>query len=361
MVAIIIVNALIPQMVVGIMIKYTQAGNRFFCTILFMLILLSCSLFVYPKGAFRNIEVGQTGPNFVLEGGKGETYNLISEGAAANLFIFWRPGQSRSERAMADLQKVWMEMAGKEINIIGITGAEDKEEMIKAGEELGLTFPIVMDPNREVYGAYGALTVPSLGILDKDGILVYYHANYDQKFSKRIKGELEILLGTLSREDLEAQLTDVEPKLSDEQKTAIRYSNLAGKLLTQGKLDRALSYFQKAYEADKNNKELLVVISTLLIKMERWAEAGEIMGEIEAEFPKNTRVFLNKAIIALHNNDLEASRSALEYALVRNPRLADGYFYLGQIEEISGNTEAALGAYKKAVHLLLPDVKAIKK
>ncbi len=42
---------------------------------------------------------------------------------------------------------------------------------------MGLTFPIVTDPGRKVYGAFGAFTVPSLGILDKDGTLVYFTAS----------------------------------------------------------------------------------------------------------------------------------------------------------------------------------------
>ena len=71
------------------------------------------------------------------------------------------------ERLYASLRHQGFELLGVSIDAEG-----DRDAILEFQEEFGLSFPILVDPSKEAYRAYGATGVPESFLIDANGRLV---------------------------------------------------------------------------------------------------------------------------------------------------------------------------------------------
>ncbi len=82
---------------------------------------------------------------------------------------FWATwcGPCRSE--MPSMEKVYNELKNEGFVILAVDLAEDNKTVQSFVDELGITFPVVLDQSGEVGGAYDARSIPTTYIIGRDG------------------------------------------------------------------------------------------------------------------------------------------------------------------------------------------------
>ncbi|MEE9550411.1 MAG: TlpA disulfide reductase family protein [Candidatus Binatia bacterium] len=83
-----------------------------------------------------------------------------------NFFATWC-SECRPEMPM--FEKLHQEFASQGLAVLGINFREGKRTIRKYAEELGLTFPLVLDPNGQISRSYGVIGLPTTFLIARDG------------------------------------------------------------------------------------------------------------------------------------------------------------------------------------------------
>ncbi|MFZ1945976.1 MAG: TlpA disulfide reductase family protein [bacterium] len=120
---------------------------------------------------------GRLAPDFTLTStSRGDTLTLSESSGQPILLVFYDAGDMPSRHAMPYVAEWHRRYAGDGLEVIGIHSSEFEPMRIlynalEAGGSAGVTFPVGMDFDRTVYGAYGIKTLPTYFVL-KPGLEV---------------------------------------------------------------------------------------------------------------------------------------------------------------------------------------------
>ncbi len=120
------------------------------------------------------IEKGNIAPDFELQalhGGQMKLSDLRGKKVIVNLWATWCP-PCRAE--MPDMQSFYEENKDKGVVILGVnlTQTETKSEAVSTFvETYGITFPILMDVDKQVSNVYKAISIPTSFIIDSKGVI----------------------------------------------------------------------------------------------------------------------------------------------------------------------------------------------
>lgn len=119
------------------------------------------------------LAVGQTAPDFTLETLDGEKARL-SDFRGKPVFVnFWATWCPPCRAEMPDMQKLY-DNEDIEILAINLTNTEKSEDGVAAFvEEMGLTFPVLMDPKGEISSTYNVKAYPTSYMIDAEGKISY--------------------------------------------------------------------------------------------------------------------------------------------------------------------------------------------
>lgn len=96
------------------------------------------------------------------------------------LLDFWTYSCVNCHRTMPHMQR-WQETYGKDgLTIIGVHTPEfafekDEKNVQKAVETMGITYPVVLDPDFAIWNLYANRWWPRAFLVNKDGVVVYDH------------------------------------------------------------------------------------------------------------------------------------------------------------------------------------------
>ncbi|GIO04202.1 hypothetical protein J31TS6_02300 [Brevibacillus reuszeri] len=120
------------------------------------------------------IEKGNLAPDFELQalhGGQMKLSELRGKKVIVNLWATWCP-PCRAE--MPDMQSFYEENKEKGVVILGVnlTSTETNPEAVSSFvEAYGITFPILMDVDKQVSNVYKAISIPTSFIIDSKGVI----------------------------------------------------------------------------------------------------------------------------------------------------------------------------------------------
>ncbi|RMF88111.1 MAG: tetratricopeptide repeat protein [Nitrospinota bacterium] len=190
--------------------------------------------------AYRFVDIGDPYPAFCAQQlGGGE---LCSDRYADQIVIitFVKPDQRYSQETLIDLQSIQQRYAQKQVAVLAIvSGTVDKAALTRFVKEQGISFPLVLDPDRKIYGQFGVFVYPSTGIFGPDTRLKYYLPARRINFRQHVEGYVRFLRGEISAEELEQIIHPVVAKTDARYKKAEEYYNFARIYFRQGKLDQA--------------------------------------------------------------------------------------------------------------------------
>lgn len=85
------------------------------------------------------------------------------------LINFWASWCRECRPEMPVLQSLHRELAARGLVIVGINAREDARAVARYAEELGLTFPLVLDPAGKINDLYGVIGLPTTFVVARDG------------------------------------------------------------------------------------------------------------------------------------------------------------------------------------------------
>lgn len=116
-------------------------------------------------------EIGQLAPDFALQDTRGKRW-VLSDLEGQVVFInFWATWCPPCRKEMPSMQRLYASMGQEKFKMLAILSNDDPVLADTLAKKLGVTFPIVIDPESETGRAYGITGVPETFIVDKNGIL----------------------------------------------------------------------------------------------------------------------------------------------------------------------------------------------
>jgi peroxiredoxin len=70
---------------------------------------------------------------------------------------------------MSVFERLHLEFVARGLSVVGINVRERTATVRAYSKELGLTFPLVLDPQGKIYAAYGVIGLPTTFLIDRDG------------------------------------------------------------------------------------------------------------------------------------------------------------------------------------------------
>ena len=120
------------------------------------------------------------------------------------------------------------------------------------------------------------------------------------------------------------------------------YHNLGYALQQQGKLDEAISYYQKARELRPDSIEAEVL----------WANALNMQGKLSPEQQLHYASINNKLGHKRRQaNDLSVATEYYQQAIALNPNFVEAHYHLGRLLQLAENWTEAIAAYQTALKI----------
>jgi thiol-disulfide isomerase/thioredoxin len=107
---------------------------------------------------------------------------------------FWASWCAECRPEMPMLEGLHREFASRGLAIIGINAREDKQAVGNYATELGLTFPLVLDPGGKNNHLYGGIGLPTTFVIGRDGRAVAFGVGSRDWASPPARALIETLL-----------------------------------------------------------------------------------------------------------------------------------------------------------------------
>jgi peroxiredoxin len=115
---------------------------------------------------------GAAAPAFELPGLDGGSLALSQMDGKVVLVNFWATWCKPCEDEMPSMEKLYRELHGTDFELVAISVDGDRATVAEFRDKLGLTFPILLDPEQDAAAAYQTFRFPESFLIGRDGIVV---------------------------------------------------------------------------------------------------------------------------------------------------------------------------------------------
>ena len=112
---------------------------------------------------------GMWPPQFTGQAVTGEEVSLAALQGRVVLVNFWASWCAECRPEMPMFERLHSDFAAQGLTVLGINFREDAQTIQRYAETLGLTFPLVLDPQGEIFKLYGAIGLPTTLLVGRDG------------------------------------------------------------------------------------------------------------------------------------------------------------------------------------------------
>lgn len=128
------------------------------------------------------VKAGQGAPDFTGRATDGRSFTLSALRGKVVVLYFFSASVGASLTEMRYLEtEVFQKLAARDdFQLIAIGRGHTREELVRAGGENRLTFPLVADPQAEVFGLYFTKFVPRTVVVRRDGTIASLASGYHE-------------------------------------------------------------------------------------------------------------------------------------------------------------------------------------
>ena len=110
------------------------------------------------------------------------------------LLNFWASWCLECRPEMPVLERLHREFARRGLAVVGVNAREDPPAVGRYARELGLTFPLVLDPDGKINTQYGVIGLPTTFVVARDGQAVAFAIGAREWASAPARALIETLL-----------------------------------------------------------------------------------------------------------------------------------------------------------------------
>ena len=198
--------------------------------------------------AFANVPVGAVVENVSLPALAGGEQHLLSD-TNVSVFIFLKPGQEHSNQVMVQITACEKELAGKPVHWCAVVSDRVPRAEVEAQiQAAGFTLPVLIDQGDALYGRFGVVLHPVVGITDPHRRLVAYQPFAKVNYRAFIRAQIRHALKEITDAELAEVLQPTAAVLGGEASVAHRYFRLAEKQFLSTNYDQAFSNLKKSLD-----------------------------------------------------------------------------------------------------------------
>jgi len=163
---------------------------------------LLCSLIngqekqVYNDGYL--VKTGDKAPDFVINEAGGKTYRLSDLKGRVVMLQFTASWCSVCRQEMPFIEKeIWKPWKEAGLAVIGIDRDEPLDKVLKFKKDIGVTYPLALDPDADIFGLYALeeAGVTRNVIIDRNGKIVFLTRLFDRAEFDLMKKAISSQLG----------------------------------------------------------------------------------------------------------------------------------------------------------------------
>jgi cytochrome c biogenesis protein CcmG/thiol:disulfide interchange protein DsbE len=120
------------------------------------------------------LRIGDTAPSMTLSGTDGATVR-IPENLTGKVVLlhFWQIGCSSCKLEMPAMDTLYKQYRRKGLEILAVNVGQKKEAVRTFAAELGVSYPLLIDPDEKAARLLGVTDVPRTYVIDRSGIVRY--------------------------------------------------------------------------------------------------------------------------------------------------------------------------------------------
>ncbi|MBU0673832.1 MAG: tetratricopeptide repeat protein [Proteobacteria bacterium] len=307
---------------------------------------------------FRSVHPGDSLPSVTIKNLKDQQNVALDsfQGKPLIAVFFGADIATKKERSIETLKVIHEleeHLAEKGVTTLVVdVQEEDTPDIINdVISQSGLGLPVYSDVDRQAYGGLGIFVMPSILLVGADGKITS-GMGYSSDLHKRLKGEIEILLGEKTQAQVEEELRPQMVEKSKEEKGANRHFHLGKTMLERGQPESAIREFVKALEYEPEMGPAHVYLGCLLLDAGKLDEAkAELEKGMDLE-PDMPAGLMCQARLKAAQGNLDEAIDDLNFMMLRNSRHSELHYYLGVMLEEKNDITGAAKEYRKAYELL---------
>ncbi|UCG32028.1 MAG: redoxin domain-containing protein [Phycisphaerales bacterium] len=327
-----------------------------------ILILAWCGLPGIAMASARTeslVPAGEPAPELTLATLEGPSVRIADHRGRPVVLLFGELYNTNSVEAASDISTVLHGPPMSELNVstfLIITQDAPAAQLAAEAADKGITLPILHDPQRHSFAAYHVIVLPSLVVIDPTGLVTLSCPGYPLDFQDLVTDALFFAAGQLTEEQFSRRRAAATLAEGPEGPGRARWlSALGEQLATRGSAEMALSKFQEALEIDPDCIPAHIGLGTLMLNSRNLPRSEEHFRYALGLEPGSVDAALGLVQIeALRGGaELESAHQRLLDLLRRRPDDPRVRYLAGFVAERMGDTDAALGYYRRASELLL--------
>ena len=143
---------------------------------------------VYENGYI--VKVGHKAPDFIINEAGGKSYSLSDLKGKIVMLQFTASWCSVCRQEMPFIEKeIWLEKKSAGLAVIGIDRDEPVDKVIKFRKDIGVTYPLALDPGADIFGLFAVKEagVTRNVIIDRTGKIIFLTRLFDREEFDRMK------------------------------------------------------------------------------------------------------------------------------------------------------------------------------
>ena len=139
------------------------------------------------------IQIGDAAPDFILTDLEGQTHQLSDYKGQGIFLNFWGTWCKPCEKEMPYIENQYNKFKEKGVQTIAVNVGESKFQVENFVDEYNMSFPVVIDKQKDVQNAYTVGPLPTTLLIDPEGKII------------------KIITGEMTEEDIESYMTMIQP------------------------------------------------------------------------------------------------------------------------------------------------------
>jgi peroxiredoxin len=169
--------------------------------VLALILVFNIALIAQEKKFYKDdylVRIGDVAPDFTINEAGGKSYRLRDLKGKTIMLQFTASWCSVCRQEMPFIEKeIWKPGKDKGLVVIGIDRDEPLEKVIKFRKDIGITYPLALDPGADIFGLFAMKEagVTRNVIIDRTGKIIFLTRLFDREEFDRMKKVLYSEIG----------------------------------------------------------------------------------------------------------------------------------------------------------------------